>query len=98
MTTITKEEFNQALDQLITTGLNSFGPDHIYAQLSVSKQFVEVVYNSNVAVYLNKMQQQQMIAAEAARQLEAQQGKANLSLVPPANDEAPAEPEAPTAA
>lgn len=90
MSKITEQEFKQALDQLITAGLNSLDVSVVYGQLSITKQFVEVVYDTNVVAYLEKMKQQQAIAQEAARQLQQQQaaqGKANLSLVPPANDE-----------
>ena len=95
MTKITEVEFKQALDQLVTAGLNSLDVAVVYGQLSITKQFVEVVYDTNVVAYLERMKQQQAIAQEAARQLEAQQaaaaasGKPNLSLVQPANDESP---------
>lgn len=95
MNKITEQEFKQALDQLVTAGLNSLDVAVVYGQLSITKQFVEVVYDTNVVNYLEQMKRQQAIAQEAARQLEAQQaqqaaqGKPNLSLVPPANDEVP---------
>lgn len=92
MSKITEQEFKQALDQLVTVGLNSLDVAVVYGQLTVSKQFVEVVYDTNVVQYLERMRQQQAIAQEAARQLEAQQAandeaKAKLALVP--SDEAP---------
>ena len=87
MNKITEQEFKQALDQLVTAGLNSLDVSVVYGQLSITKQFVEVVYDTNVVNYLEQMKRQQAIAAEAARQLEAQQAandeaKAKLSLVP----------------
>ena len=87
MNKITEQEIKQALDQLVTAGLNSLDVSVVYGQLSITKQFVEVVYDTNVVNYLEQMKRQQAIAAEAARQLEAQQAandsaKAKLSLVP----------------
>lgn len=82
MTKITEQEFKTALDQLVTAGLNVLDVSVVYAQLCVTKQFVEVVYDTNVVTYLEKMKQQQAIAAEAARQLAAQQA-ANDSATPP---------------
>ena len=87
MNKITEQEFKQALDQLVTAGLNSLDVSVVYGQLSITKQFVEVVYDTNVVNYLEQMKRQQAIAAEAARQLEAQQAandeaQAKLSLVP----------------
>lgn len=94
MSKITEQEFKQALDQLITAGLNSLDVAVVYGQLSITKQFVEVVYDTNVVQYLERMRQQQAIAQEAARQLEAQQAandeKAKLSLVPPSDEVPPA--------
>ena len=96
MNKITEQEFKQALDQLVTAGLNSLDVAVVYGQLSITKQFVEVVYDTNVVQYLDKMRQQQAIAAEAARQLEAQQAandsaKAKLSLVPSGGETPPTE-------
>lgn len=88
MTKITEQEFKKALDEIVTAGLNSLDVSVVYGQLSITKQFVEVVYDTNVVNYLERMKQAQAdaaaAAAEAARQA-AEQG-AKLSLVPPAND------------
>lgn len=79
MTKITEEEFKKALDEIVTAGLNSLDVSVVYGQLSITKQFVEVVYDTNVVTYLEHMKQ-----AHAAAKLD--QGS-KLSLVPPANDE-----------
>ena len=88
MTKITEQEFKKALDEIVTAGLNSLDVSVVYGQLSITKQFVEVVYDTNVVNYLERMKQAQAdaaaAAAEAAQQA-AEQG-AKLSLVPPAND------------
>jgi hypothetical protein len=85
MTKITEAEFKKGLDEIVTLGLNSLDVSVVYGQLSITKQFVEVVYDTNVVNYLERMKQAQAVAAaEAARQA-AEQG-AKLSLVPPAND------------
>lgn len=90
MTKITEQEFKKALDEIVTAGLNSLDVSVVYGQLSITKQFVEVLYDTNVVAYLEQMKRQQAIAQEAARQLEAQQAsKPALALVPPANDETP---------
>jgi ribosomal silencing factor RsfS len=73
MDKITEVEFKQALDQIITAGLNSLDVATVFGQLSITKRFVEVVYDTNVVASLDRMRQQQAIAQEAARQLAAQQ-------------------------
>ena len=67
MTKITEAEFKKALDEIVTTGLNSLDVSIVYAQLSVTKQFVEVVYDTNVVNYLERMKQEQ--AAKQAQSL-----------------------------
>ena len=90
MTQITEQEFKQALDQIVSTALNSLDVAVVYAQLSVTKQFVEVVYDTNVVSYLERMRQQQAVAQEAARQLEAMKAANDAPKpdVPPAPPEA----------
>ena len=84
MTKITEQEFKKGLDEIVTLGLNSLDVSIVYGQLSITKQFVEVVYDTNVVNYLERMKQAQAVATEAVNQDTAQQAK--LSLVPPAND------------
>jgi hypothetical protein len=84
MTKITEAEFKKGLDEIVTLGLNSLDVSVVYGQLSITKQFVEVVYDTNVVNYLERMKQAQADAAETARQ--AAEQRAKLSLVPPAND------------
>ena len=91
MSKITEQEFKKALDEIVTAGLNSLDVSVVYGQLSITKQFVEVLYDTNVVAYLEQMKRQQAIAQEAARQLEAQQAannetKAKLSLVQPTDE------------
>lgn len=66
MTKITEADFKKALDQLVTAGLNSLDVSVVFAQLCVTKQFVEVVYDTNVVNYLERMKQEQ--ANKAATQ------------------------------
>ena len=66
--------FKAVLDQVVTKGINECGPAFVYAQLCLMKQFTEVVYDNSVMDTLARMRQQQVIAAEAARQLAEQQG------------------------
>jgi hypothetical protein len=84
MTKITEQEFKKGLDEIVTLGLNSLDASVVFGQLCITKQFVEVVYDTNVVNYLERMKQAQAVATEAANQAAAQQAK--LTLVPPAND------------
>lgn len=59
MTKITEQEFKKALDEIVTAGLNSLDVSVVFGQLSITKQFVEVVYDTNVVNYLERMKQEQ---------------------------------------
>jgi len=83
MTKITEQEFKKGLDEIVTLGLNSLDASIVYGQLSITKQFVEVVYDTNVVNYLERMKQAQAAAQQAAND----EAKAKLSLVP--SSEAP---------
>lgn len=69
MTKITEQEFKKALDEIVTAGLNSLDVSVVFGQLSITKQFVEVVYDTNVVNYLERMKQEQ--AAKQAQNPEA---------------------------
>lgn len=55
---MTEQEFRQELDQVVTKGLNTLDVGIVYGQLATIKQFVEVVYDLNVANHIQKMQAQ----------------------------------------
>jgi hypothetical protein len=61
---INEQEFRVAVDQIIALGLNSLGPAVVLAQLSVSKRFVEVVYDTKVVEFLQVQQLQQKMAQQ----------------------------------
>lgn len=56
---MTEQEFRQELDTVVTKGLNTLDVGIVYGQLATIKQFVEVVYDLNVANHIQKMQAQQ---------------------------------------
>jgi hypothetical protein len=66
---MTEQEFRQQLDAVVTDGLNKLGAGVVYGQLSVVKQFVEIVYDSTVVNYL---QSSQMKAAQEAEGVKAE--------------------------
>lgn len=53
---MTKDEFSQELDQLVTKALNSLGTRAVFAELSATMQFVEVVYDLNIMNHLASQQ------------------------------------------
>lgn len=54
-----EQDFRQELDAIVTKGLNTLDVGIVYGQLATIKQFVEVVYDMNVANHIQKMQIQQ---------------------------------------
>jgi hypothetical protein len=56
---MTEQDFRQELDAVVTKGLNTLDVGIVYGQLATIKQFVEVVYDMNVANHIQKMQIQQ---------------------------------------
>ena len=55
-----EQEFKQQLDKVVTAGLNSqLDIAFIYGQLSAIKQFVEVVYDTNIVNHLNTLREKQ---------------------------------------
>lgn len=63
---MTEQDFRQELDAVITKGLNNLDTGIIYGVLSATKQFVEVVYDIQVAEHIANMQIQQEQLAQAA--------------------------------
>ncbi len=53
---MTEQEFRQQLDTIVTTGIREFGAGTVYGHVSTVKQFVEVVYDSNIVNYLQSLQ------------------------------------------
>lgn len=53
---MTEQEFRTQLDAVVTEGLNKLGAATVYGQLSTMKQFVEVVYDMQIANFLNSQQ------------------------------------------
>jgi hypothetical protein len=56
---MTEQEFRQELDTVVTKGLNTLDVGIVYGQLATIKQFVEVVYDLNVANHIQNMQAKQ---------------------------------------
>lgn len=56
---MTEQEFRQELDTIVTKGLNTLDVGIVYGQLATIKQFVEVVYDLNVANHIQNMQAKQ---------------------------------------
>ena len=56
---MTEQEFRQELDAVVTKGLNTLDVGIVYGQLATIKQFVEVVYDLNVANHIQQMQAKQ---------------------------------------
>jgi len=63
---MTEQDFRQELDAVITKGLNNLDTGIIYGVLSATKQFVEVVYDIQVAEHIANMRIQQERLAQAA--------------------------------
>jgi hypothetical protein len=62
---MTEQDFRQELDAVITKGLNNLDTGIIYGVLSATKQFVEVVYDIQVAEHIANMRiQQEQLAQE----------------------------------
>lgn len=53
---MTDQEFRKQLDELVTQGLRELGAGVVYGHVSTVKQFVEVVYDSNIVNYLQSLQ------------------------------------------
>lgn len=53
---MTKDEFSQQLDELVTKALNTLGTRAVFAELSATMQFVEVAYDLNVMNHLASQQ------------------------------------------
>jgi hypothetical protein len=63
---MTEQDFRQELDAVVTKGLNELDVGVVYGQLATIKQFVEVVYENNIANYLQRLQQAQLEAQAQA--------------------------------
>jgi hypothetical protein len=53
---MTKDEFSQQLDELVTKALNTLGTRAVFAELSATMQFVEVAYDLTVMNHLASQQ------------------------------------------
>lgn len=54
---MTEQEFKEQLDNVVTEALNTLDTAVVYGQLSATKQFVEVIYDTNIVNYLNNLKQ-----------------------------------------
>lgn len=52
---MTDQEFRLQLDELVTKGINELGSGPVYGHLAVVKQFTEIVYDSSIVDYLQKL-------------------------------------------
>lgn len=67
---MTEQEFREQLDALVSVGLNNLNVGVVYGQLCTIKQFVEVIYDSNIVNYLQNLQAKK--AAEDAEKESAE--------------------------
>lgn len=54
---MTEQEFKEQLDKVVTEAINTLDTSFVYGQLSATKQFVEVIYDTNIVDYLNNLKQ-----------------------------------------